>query len=165
MVKKYRDLTQKYRSFRLQPDALYQSRIIQTIFNKFTKKGKKTLARRHILKALQQFRFSLRFPRTYNTLLRMVKSLHMQFHLVAKRQGRTILEVPTPIRRNKGDIMSIQTFYGAVTRRRERKLTERLEQEFLSLTLYQSQSTTLRQRSQYMSRVYDERANMEKRWK
>lgn len=41
MVKKYRDLTGKYRAFRLQPDALYQSRLIQTLFNKFIKKGKK----------------------------------------------------------------------------------------------------------------------------
>lgn len=60
MVKRYRDLTEKYRSFRLQPDAIYQSRFIQTVFNKFTKKGKKAIARRHILRSLASFRFSLR---------------------------------------------------------------------------------------------------------
>lgn len=165
MVKRYRDLTEKYRSFRLQPDALYQSRVIQTIFNKFTKKGKKALARRHILQALRQFRFSLRQPRTYNAIIQIMKSLRMQFLLVAKRQGKTILDVPTPIRRNKRDIMNIQTFYSATKRRRERNLSERLEQEFLALTLHQAQSTTLRQRNLYMAKVYEERVNMEKRWK
>jgi ribosomal protein S7 len=163
VVKRYRDLTEKYRACRLQPDALYQSRPIQTLFNKFTKKGKKALARRHILHALSQFRFSLRRPRTFNALVQIMQSLRMQFLLVAKRQGKTIVDVPTPIRRNKRDIMNIQTFYSAVKRRRERELPERLEQEFLALTLQQPQSTTLRQRNQYMAKVYEERVNMEKR--
>ena len=165
MVKRYRDLTEKYRAFRLQPDALYQSRFIQTVFNKFTKRGKKALARRHILQALRRFRFSLRRPRTYNTLMQTMRSLRMQFLLVAKRQGKTILDIPTPIRRNKRDIMNIQTFYSAITRRRERDLSERLEQELLALTLQQPQSTTLRQRNLFMAKVYEERVNMEKRWK
>jgi ribosomal protein S7 len=163
MVKKYRDLTEKYRSFRLQPDAIYQSRLLQTMFNKFTKKGKKALARRHILRALTRFRFSLRRPRTFNALLRILRSLRTQFLLLAKRQGKKILEVPVPIRRNKRDIMNLQTFYSAVTQRRERDLCERLEQEFLALSLYQAGSTTLRKRSQHMHRVYEERVNMEKR--
>ena len=89
----------------------------------------------------------------------------MQFLLVAKRQGKTILDIPTPIRRNKRDIMNIQTFYSAITRRRERDLSERLEQELLALTLQQPQSTTLRQRNLFMAKVYEERVNMEKRWK
>lgn len=163
MVKRYRDLTEKYRSFRLQPDALYQSRFIQTVFNKFTKKGKKALARKHILRALTQFRFNLRRPRTYNALLRIMRDLRLQFILVAKRQGKTILDVPTPIRRNKRDIMNIQTFYSAIKRRRERGLAERVEQELLALSLHQPQSTTLRQRNLHMARVYEERVNMEKR--
>jgi ribosomal protein S7 len=163
MVKRYRDLTEKYRSFRLQPDALYQSRIIQTLFNKFTKKGKKAFAKRQILRALAQFRYSLRRPRMYNTLLRILRSLRLQFILVAKRQGRKILDVPVPIRRNKRDIMNIQTFYAAITKRRERNLYERLEQELLTLTLNQAQSPTLRQRNLYMAKTYEERVNMEKR--
>ena len=41
MRAKHRELTEKYKAFRLQPDSLYLSRLIQTFFNKFTKKGKK----------------------------------------------------------------------------------------------------------------------------
>jgi len=163
MVKKYRDLTEKYRSFRLQPDSQYQSRFIQTIFNKFTKKGKKAVARRHIARALRQFRFNLKRPRLFNLLVRTMESLNVPFLLVPTRKGKTILDVPTPLRRNKRDILSIQTFYSAVKKRRERTLVERLEQELLSLTIRQDQSTTLRQRSQLFARIYEERANLDYR--
>lgn len=163
MVRKYRDLTEKYRSFRLRPDATYHSRTIQTLFNKFTKKGKKATARRHITRALFSFRYSLKRPRTYNTLTRTLRSLRLQLMLVSKRQGNQTLEVPVPIRRNKCDIMALQTFYSAVKKRNERMLSERLEQELLSLTVYQPQSPTLRQRNAYFRRVFDERVNMEKR--
>jgi len=125
MKTRYRDLTEKYRSFRLQPDSLYHSRTVQTLFNKFTKKGKKAIARRHIIRALSQLRFSLRRPRTFNALTRILRSLRMQFLLVAKRQGKVFLEVPVPVRRNKRDILNIQTLYSAITRRRERSLYER----------------------------------------
>lgn len=125
MKKRYRDLTEKYKSFRLQPDSLYLSRIIQTLFNKFTKKGKKALARRHITLALTRFRFSLRRPRTYNALTRILRDLRIQFLLLPKRKAKQILDVPVPVRRNKRDILNIQTLYNAITKRRERDLSER----------------------------------------
>jgi ribosomal protein S7 len=163
MKNRYRDLTEKYRSFRLQPDSLYLSRIIQTLFNKFTKKGKKTIARRHILRALSQFRFTLKRPRTFNALTRILRSLRLQFLLLPKRQGKKILEVPVPVRRNKRDILNIQTLYNAVRRRRERAMAERIEQELLALSVDRSQSATLRQRNAHMAKVYEERVNMEQR--
>lgn len=62
--------------------------------------------------------------------------------------------------------LHFRVFYdSAITRRRERGLAERLEQELLTLSLHQAQSTTLRQRNLHMIRVYEERVNMEKRWK
>jgi ribosomal protein S7 len=165
MKTKYRDLTEKYRSFRLQPDALYLSRTIQTLLNKFTKKGKKSLARRHLLTAFSRFRYTLRRPNTFNALTRILRSLRLQFILVSRREGKKILDVPVPIRRNKRDTLNIQTLYSATTRRRERDLSERVEQELLALSVDRSQSATLRQRNAYMSKVYEERVNMEKRWK
>lgn len=163
MVKKYRDLTEKYKTFRLQPDALYQSRTVQTLFNKFTKRGKKTVVRQHILQALTQMRYTLRRPRTYNILMGVLRSLRLHLILVSKRQGKQMIDIPVPIRRNKRDIMNIQTLYNAVSKREEKSLNNRIEQELQMLTIYQAQSTTLKQRSAYMSRIYDERVNMEKR--
>lgn len=92
-----------------------------------------------------------------------MRSLRTQFTLVARRQGKTILDVPTPIRRNKRDILNVQTFYSSIQKRRERGFHERLEQEFLTLTLKQEQSTTLRHRNSYMAKVYEERVNVDKR--
>lgn len=163
MVKRYRDVTEKYRSFRLQPDALYQSRLVQTLFNKFTKKGKKAMARKHMHKALQYFRYHLRRPRMYITLIRMLRSLRLQFQLIPTRQAKQILDVPTPIRRNKGDIMTLQTVYNAIKKRRERTFHEKIEQEFITLTVEQDHSTTLKQHNAYLAKTYDERANIDKR--
>ena len=120
MCAKHRELTEKYKAFRLQPDSLYLSRLIQTFFNKFTKKGKKALARRHLFTALTQFRFTLRHPQMYYALLRIFHRLRIQFLLASKRKGRNLISVPVPVRRNKRDVLNIQTLYKAVTSRRER---------------------------------------------
>lgn len=125
MRTRYRDVSEKYRSFRLQPDSLFHSRIINTLFNKFIKKGKKAISRRHIFGALRRFRFSLRRPRTFNALIRILRSLRINFLLAPRRQGKQFLDVPVPVRRNKRDIINIQTMAMAIHRRRERQLTER----------------------------------------
>lgn len=163
MKTRYRDLTEKYRSFRLQPDSMYLSRTIQTLLNKFTKRGKKALARRHIVNALKQLRFTLRQPRTFNALTRILRSLRLQFILVSKREGKKIVDVPVPLRRNKRDVLNIQTLFNAISRRKERTLPERIEQELTSLSLDRNQSATLRQRNAYKAKIYEERVNMEKR--
>lgn len=93
----------------------------------------------------------------------MLRSLRLQFLLIPTRQGKQILDVPTPIRRNKGDIMTLQTFYNAVKKRRERTLHEKLEQELITLTVDQDHSTTLRQHNAYLAKTYEERANIDKR--
>ncbi|MGZ6444710.1 MAG: hypothetical protein ACXWRG_11440 [Bdellovibrio sp.] len=163
MKTRYRDLTEKYRSFRLQPDSMYLSRTIQTLLNKFTKKGKKALARRHITKSLMQLRFTLKYPRTFNALTRILRNLRLQFILLPKREGKKIVDVPVPLRRNKRDVLNIQTLFSAITRRKERTLPERIEQELIALSLDRSQSATLRQRNAHKAKVYEERVNMEKR--
>lgn len=163
MVRKYRELTEKYRTFRLQPDPVYQSRIIQTLFNKFTVGGERKTARKLIYKTLQRLRYSLRRPVVYYVLLRLLKSLRVQFTLVSKRKGKEILAVPVPVRRNKREVMNIQVFANAVRKRQEQRFDERLLQELTSLTLRKDQSPTLRQLAQALYKVYEERTNMDKR--
>jgi len=165
MRTRYRDVSAKYRSFRLQPDAMFHSRIINTLFNKFIKKGKKAKSRRHIFRALRYFRFTLRRPRTYNAIIRMLRELRLNFILVSRRQGKKFLDVPVPVRRNKRDVINIQTLTNAIRRRRERQLDERWAHELLALSVHRSASTTLRQRSAYLAKIYEERVWMDKRWK
>jgi len=163
MRARHRELTEKYKSFRLRPSALFLSRIIQTFFNKFTKKGKKALARRHLNSALTQFRFSFSAPTMYYALIRIFRALRVQFLLASRRKGRKILDVPVPVRRNKRDVISLQTIYNAISARKERLLSDRIRVTLEQLHHRPEQSTLIRQQTAMLARVYQERVNMEYR--
>jgi ribosomal protein S7 len=163
MRPKNQQLSEKYKSFRLQPDSFYSSRLVQTFFNKFIKRGKKALARRHLYSALTYYRSFVRRPELYYSLLHMFRRLRIQFLLVSRRQARNFLDVPIPVRRNKRDVLNLQTIYKAVANRRERTLSERIQLELLALTLTPRASTTMRARNAHLARVYEERVNMDRR--
>lgn len=57
----------------------------------------------------------------------------------------------------------MQTLFVAISRRRERTLSERCEQELNVLTLDGTQATTFRQRNAHLAQVYEDRVNMEYR--
>jgi small subunit ribosomal protein S7 len=158
-----RDLTEKYKAFRLQPESLFLSRLVQTFFSKFTKKGKKALARRHIYQALTQFRLLLRRPKMYVMLLRIFMRLRVQFLLPLRRKGRQLVAVPVPVRRNKRDVLNIQALYRAIQKRRERSLSERIALELTALTFKHRQASTIRQRSSDIRKVYEARVDMDLR--
>jgi small subunit ribosomal protein S7 len=160
-----REISEKYKSFRLQPDSLYSSRLIKTFFNKFIKKGEKALSRKHILSALTRYRSSIRRPQLFFGLLRLFYRLRVQFILGQRRQGRVMLNVPIPVKRNKRDVLNLQTLYRAISDRRERSLSERIQLELSDLTFQPRQSTTMRARNAHLTKVYEERVYMEKRWK
>jgi len=158
-----RDITEKYKAFRLQPESLFLSRLVQTLFSKFTKKGKKALARRHIYQALTQFRLLLRRPKMYVMLLRILMRLRVQFILPLRRKGRQLISVPVPVRRNKRDVLNIQALYHAIQKRRERSLSERVALELTALAFKHRQASTTRQRSADLRKVYEARVDMELR--
>jgi ribosomal protein S7 len=158
-----REISEKYKSFRLQPDSLYSSRLIQTFFNKFIKKGKKALSRKHIRTALTGYRSTIRRPQLFFGLLRLFYRLRVQFIIVQRRQARMLINVPVPVRRNKRDVLSLQTLYRAITARRERSLSERIQLELSSLTFQPRQSTTMRARNTHLAQVYEERVYMDRR--
>jgi len=158
-----RDLTEKYKAFRLQPESLFLSRLVQTFFSKFTKKGKKALARRHAYQALTRFRLLLRRPKMYVMLLRIFMRLRVQFLLPLRRKGRQLVAVPVPVRRNKRDVLNIQALYRAIQKRRERSLSERIALELTALTFKHRQASTIRQRSSDIRKVYEARVDMDLR--
>jgi len=163
MQTRYRDMTEKYKGYRLKPDALYLSRTMQTLFNKFTRKGKKTTARRHFTNAIAGFRCVVRRPRIFNTIARILRDLRLQFLLLSRRVSTQIISVPVPARRNKQDIANIQTFAVAALGRNERTLSERIEQEMYDLTVFPEKSATYRKQRLFQHEVYVERLYIEKR--
>jgi len=158
-----REISEKYKSFRLQPDSFYSSRLIKTFFNKFIKKGKKALSRKHLFTALTLYRRTIRRPQLFFGLLRLFYRLRVQFILGQRRQGRTMINVPLPVKRNKRDVLSLQTLYKAIANRRERSLSERIQLELSALTFQPRQSTTMRARNAHLAQVYEERVYMDKR--
>jgi ribosomal protein S7 len=158
-----REISEKYKAMRLQPDSLYSSRLIRTFFNKFIKKGEKALSRKHTFTALTHYRSTIRRPQLFFGLLRLFYRLRIQFILGQRRQGRTMLNVPIPVKRNKRDVLNLQTLYRAISVRRERSLSERIQLELSDLTFQPRQSTTMRARSAHLAKVYEERVYMDKR--
>ncbi len=94
---------------------------------------------------------------------KLSKRLRIQFLLAAKRKGRNLISVPVPVRRNKRDVLNIQTLYKAIAARRERTLSERIHLELTALTFRHRQASTVRARSAHLSSVYTERVYMEER--
>jgi ribosomal protein S7 len=160
-----REISEKYKSFRLSPDCLYGSRLIQTFFNKFIKRGKKASSRKHLRIALTNYRSTIRRPALFFGLLRLFHRIRIQFLLVQRRQGRNLINVPVPVRRNKRDVLNLQTLYKAISSRRERNLSERIQLELGSLTFQPRQSTIMRARNAHLAQVYEERVYMDRRWK
>lgn len=161
MKKQHRHLTEKYKTLRLRPDSLYSSRILQTFFNKFTKKGKKTLARRHTLLALIAVRYTLRRPKVFNFLIQILQTLRTQFILLPRRKGNVILNVPVPTNRNKRDTISIHRVYKGVLARKHTSLTKSIEDELLSITLGQTTSVTFKNLLVDKRSIFEERVNMD----
>ena len=89
--------------------------------------------------------------------------LRVQFTLPLRRKGRQLIPFPNPVRRNKRDVLNIQALYGAIKKRRERTLSERIALELTALTFIHRQAATLRERSADVRKVYEARADMDLR--
>lgn len=158
-----REISEKYKSLRLHTDSLYNSRLIQTFFNKFIKKGKKALARKQLFLALSGYRRGIRRPQLFFALLHLFYRLRVQFVLAQRRQGRSFINVPFPVRRNKRDVLNLQTLFKVIVSRKDRSLTERIQLELNTLTFQSRTSSTIRARNAQLAKVYDERVYMERR--
>lgn len=160
---RHRQLTAKYKTLRLKPSALYESRIFQTLPNKFIKQGKKSLSRGHFTRARQQIRLRYSGPRIQELLVRALRNVRTQFLLVNVRNGNTREQVPVPVRRNKRDVCSLQSVARAVRGRAERTLAERIQLEFVAIYYIKSTASTLKKRNAYFFKIYEERVLRDKR--
>jgi ribosomal protein S7 len=156
-------LSAKYKTLRLPIDSLYGARIIQTFLNKFIRRGAKAVSRRQAFAVLTRYRLALRWPPLFFALIRLFHQLRIQFVLAYRRQAKNFVSVPFPVRRNKRDVINLQTLYKAISRRTERTLEERLLSELLEITFNSKHSATMRARHDHILRVFEERTEMDKR--
>lgn len=158
-----RDLTEKYKDARLKNDCLYSSRVLNTFFNKFTKKGKKALSFKLLMLTFRSFRFYFRRPSTKFFLFSIFRNLRRQFLLQPRRKSKVILYVPTPIRRNRRDLISANDLYKAINKRKERTLREKILQELQTTLVNNEQSTIFKEHFDFQEAVYEERVNADYR--
>lgn len=163
MKKQSRSLTEKYKIIRLRPDHFYSSRLFQTVFNKFIRKGKKAVSQKLLFVSLSAIRYVIRRPCIFNYLLQILQSLRAQFILLPRRKAKKILNVPVPVRRNKRDLISVHTLYVSILKRKERLFYKNINSELLSLTIDQAASSTIRGLSNDKYQVFEERVNMDLR--
>ena len=165
MVRRYRDLTTKYKWIRHKPDTMYSSRSLNTLFNKFIRKGKKAYARKHFLKALETLRYAFQQPRTFNVINELIRNLHAPLVILPKRKGSETVMVPVPLWRNKRDSFGVQKIYEASKAQEGRELHWRIYRELNSEALDPKHSAALRQRDKNFRQAFDERANDHLRWR
>lgn len=163
MKARFRDRTAKAKHRRHPVDSLFGSRIIQTFLNKFTKKGKKALARRHLIQARSGICLSVRAVQISLLLKRTFISLESPIALLYTRHGKTREVVPVPSRRNKKKSSGLQGLYNGRQQRRERDFSERLRIERLALTGPANQSSVRRAHSAQQSILCTGRVNRDRR--
>jgi ribosomal protein S7 len=163
MVARLRDISEKYRSTRLQNDALFDSLTLQTFFNKFIKRGKKSVSRRHLYMALTRHRMLSPNHNIYPTFFRHVKGLSRNIKLVLRRKGKQFLPVPVPAFRNKATVAVLQQLAGYVKKDKAFDLELRICNQLHDITINGRDSLTFRDLSDYNRLVYDARVNLEKR--
>ena len=165
MVARYRDISEKYRSARLQPDSIYGSLTVKTIFNKFIRRGKKATANRHLCNALVQHRIYAPEHQIYNTLQWHIRALTHKVNLVLVRKGKKFHEVPVPAFRLKATVATLQALFSAMMSRSGRTLSDRIFAELYDLTVNEANSEGIRRTYDFHRLVFESRVHMEKRWK
>ena len=154
-----------YRMIRRENDVLYDSSLIETLLNKFTKCGKKITARRHLHQALINHRVQAPGRALYPLLLNYIDKLNRQIQLILVRKATQFLEVPVPTRRYKSIIATLQSIYEGVRARRYLNLWSRIFEEFFDITRRGEYSHALSAKSAHYAKVYELRVNMDYRWK
>lgn len=83
--------------------------------------------------------------------------------MVSRRRGRSFIDVPVPVRRNKRDILGVQSLFSAIRHRSERQLSDRIFLELDALTAQPRYATPIRARSAQFEKIYKERIHMFRR--
>jgi ribosomal protein S7 len=165
MAVPHRDLTEKYRTLRLQPDALYFSRNVRTLLNKFIKQGKRATALSHAYSAMRRYRLNTQRMRVHALLTRALRRLRTTVKVVYRRKAKKIHEVPVPAFRNRADAARFQSLYTVISGHAGKTLADRIHYELNDLTFKPKQSAAARAKSEHHASIYANRADFEMRWK
>jgi ribosomal protein S7 len=165
MTKRYQKLAKNFKFFRGRLDAMYSSRVVKLLFNRFIKKGKKHFSYNQLLLAFARLRTYYQNISLFRLLIYLVRTLRIQFFFRQRRQGQVFITVPLIIRRNRFLRWSIRFIASAIKDSKERRFCDRVFREFWLSLLYPSQSHIMNRYYTHLKTVYTERVFFQKRWK
>ncbi len=128
----------------LHPDPIYQNQLVTQLINKVLLNGKKSLAERHVYKALEVIS-----ERTANdpiiTLRRAVENARPLLEVKSRRVGGASYQVPVEVRPTRGTTLALRWLVNYARQRREHSLSERLVGEIMDAANGQGSSVKRRE--------------------
>ena len=112
------------------PDPIYQSQLVTQMVNKILLQGKRSTAERIVYSALEQCR-----RKTGNdpvtTLKRAVENVRPVLETKSRRVGGATYQVPVEVRQGRSTTLALRWLVSYSQQRREKTMTERLQNELL----------------------------------
>jgi len=114
----------------LKPDPVYQNPLVTQLMNKVLLHGKKSIAERHVYKALE-----IISERTANdpvlTLKKAVENTRPLLEVRSRRVGGASYQVPVEVRPARGNTLALRWLVSYSRQRKEHSLAERLVGEIM----------------------------------
>jgi len=114
----------------LKPDPVYQNPLVTQLMNKVLLHGKKSIAERHVYKALE-----IISERTANdpvlTLKKAVENTRPLLEVRSRRVGGASYQVPVEVRPARGNTLALRWLVSYSRQRKEHTLAERLVGEIM----------------------------------
>jgi ribosomal protein S7 len=87
--------------------------------------------------------------------------MRIPMYLPYRRVGKIMEPAPTPVRRNRRDVLNMHLIYASIKTRPEKELVERVEGGLISMNSSKFRSPEQRKQTQMIRRIYDERVNLD----
>ena len=116
---------------RLNPDRKYQSVLVQRLINKSMLNGKKLIAERAVYEALETAAKKLDNENPLEVFERALKNVSPNFEVKSRRVGGATFQVPTEIRADRKDSISMKNLILYSRKRSGRSMAEKLAAEIV----------------------------------
>ena len=114
----------------LQPDPVYNSKLVSQVVNKVMTSGKKSTAEHVVYSALDRVGERTRRP-PVDVLEQAVKSVTPVLEVRSRRVGGANYQVPVEVPQRRARTLAVRWLVGYARQRREKRMEERLANEIL----------------------------------
>lgn len=105
----------------LQPDPIYNNRIISRLINKVMKHGKKTVAQKHVYQALEILKKDEKSEDPVELLRKALDNIKPVMEVRSRRVGGAAYQVPTPVKGDRKEALAIRWLIDSAQKRSNRE--------------------------------------------